>query len=128
MIREASTSSSSESNFTDPESPTEKTLNLTVTKLQQLDLISDLPTLHIARYENVNLDGGESSDEMPIVMKSESENGSDKGIFSVSRVKKVELSEISLASDICATCKSFVSRVCEHSFQFIPFHDLPCDC
>lgn len=96
MIREAPTTSSSESNFTDPESPAH---NLSVSKLEQLELISELPKLQIVRFENVSLGGRElSCDEMPIVKKSEVENGSDKGIFSVSRVKKVELSEISLAT------------------------------
>lgn len=96
VIREAPTSSSSESNFTDPE--TEKTLNLTVAKLEQLDLVGDLPKLEIFRHENVNFS---PLYEMPIVKSSEMENGT-KGFFgNVSRVKKVELSEISLASDIC---------------------------
>jgi hypothetical protein len=53
-------------------------------------------------------------EEMPIVKSSEVENGA-KGFFgNVSRVKKVELSEISLASDICATC--------EYSWENSPLH------
>lgn len=50
-----------------------------------------------------------NNDEMPIVKNNgdstQSENGMDKSIFSVSRVKKVELSEMPLASDICSTRK-----------------------
>lgn len=106
VIREPPTTSSSESNFTDPESPT-KTFNLTITKLEQLDLISDLPTLQVVRHESVSFDGEASV--MPIVKKKSEngtpENGIDKGIFSVSRVKKVELPEIPLATDICQTRK-----------------------
>lgn len=104
MICEAPTTSGSESNFTDPESHVDKTIILTFSSLEQFELVSDLKQLQIVRFENVSLDG--STDEMPIVKKNDVENGSDKGIFSVSRVKKVELSEISLASDICAACKS----------------------
>jgi hypothetical protein len=104
VIREAPTSSSSDSNFTDPE--TDQTLHLTVVKLQQLDLIRDQLKLEICRHENVNFFPCE---EMPIVKSSEVENGT-KGFFgNVSRVKKVELSEISLASDICAACEYFIS-------------------
>lgn len=105
VIREAPTSSSSDSNFTDPES--EKTLLLTIAKLEQLDLVRDHPKLAICRHENVNLFPG---DEMPIVKSSEVENGA-KGFFSnVSRVKKVELSEIPLVSDICAACEYSVGN------------------
>lgn len=105
--REAPATSSSESIFTDPESETnegekETSFNLTITKLEQLDLISDRPQLQIVRYETINFDGATSDDEMPIVKSSsEQENGTDKGIFSVSRVKKVELSELPLTTDIC---------------------------
>lgn len=106
MISEAPTTSSSESNFTDPESPT-RTFNLTITKLEQFDLISDLPTLQIVRHEQVSVDGEASN--MPIVKKKSEngtpESGADKGIFSVSRVKKVELPEIPLTTDICQTRK-----------------------
>lgn len=48
------------------------------------------------------------NDKMPIVKNGDSsqpENGVDKSMFSVSRVKKVELSEMPLASDICSTRK-----------------------
>lgn len=94
MIREAPTTSSSESIFTDPESPT-TILNLTISQLEQLELTSELPRLQIERHEQINFDGG----TMPIVKKpSSEENGSDKGIFSVSRVKKVELAEIPLTT------------------------------
>lgn len=108
MIREAPTTSSSESNFTDPESPTQ-TFNLTITKLEQFDLISDQPTLQVVRHEQVSVDGAIS--DMPIVKKKSEngtpENGTDKGIFSVSikKVKKVELAEIPLTTDICQTRK-----------------------
>lgn len=112
MIREAPTSSSSESNFTDPESPAhaDKPLhNLTVTKLEQLDLHGEQRKLQVVHNESINFEGkrNEEVEEMPIVKK-KNENGSpengaaDKGIFSVSRVKKVELSEIPMN---CSTCK-----------------------
>lgn len=95
MIREAPTSSSSESNFTDPHSPddTDRTLELTVKKLEHLDL---------SNHETLIVDGGatDSENEMPIVKKSgengQQENGNDRGMFNVSRVKRVELSEIPL--------------------------------
>lgn len=106
MIREAPTTSSSESNFTDPESPTNN-LNLTITKLEQLNLIGDLTTLQIVQHDSVRRESTE--DDMPIVKKSSQngtpENGTDKGIFTVSRVKKVELSEIPLTTDICQSRK-----------------------
>lgn len=52
----------------------------------------------------------DKENEMPIVKSSngdtpQQENGVDKSMFSVSRVKKVELSEIPRASDICSTRK-----------------------
>lgn len=114
MIREAPTSSSSESIFTDPDSQYDenKTLNLVVTKLEQLNLVSTQPNLRVVHHESVNLSGDSESDEMPIKKKAQQNNennGSDKGIFSVSRVKKVELAEIPLASDICATRKHLSS-------------------
>lgn len=110
VIREAPTSSSSESIFTDPEnSDVDQTINLTITKLEQLSLVNDQPNLQIVHHEQVNYNGGSTStaDEMPIVKKNgeigQQENGgTDKGIFSVSRVKKVELPEIPHATDICA--------------------------
>lgn len=115
MIREAPTTSSSGSNFTDPESPLDEdvteNINLTIKKLEQLCLDSYQKNLQVVRHEPINVDGTVSEDcgQMPIVKKSSDhaqlENGNDKGIFSVSRVKKVELSEIPLATDICATCK-----------------------
>jgi hypothetical protein len=83
--------------------------HLQIVKLQSLEL---LPTLEVVSNESLNISVKENNeittDEMPIVKKngenSQQENGcSDKGIFSVSRVKKVELSEIPLASDICST-------------------------
>lgn len=110
VIREAPTTSSSESNFTDPESQyhEEDVFNLTITKLESLSLISELPTLQLVHYEPISVDGVIDTDEMPIVKSTvEPENaGSDKGIFSVSRVKKVELSELPLnTTDICSTRK-----------------------
>lgn len=117
VIREAPTTSSSDSDFTDPDSqPNDEVtenLNLTIKKLEQLSFCGDQQNLQIVRHESLNFDGESSSEEcveMPILKKRleqvQPENGNDKGIFSVSRVKKVELSEIPLATDICATCKS----------------------
>jgi hypothetical protein len=89
-------------------------LHLQIVKLQSYEL---LPTLNFVSNESLNNSvNEESSDIMPIVKNSNGENsqengcgggGVDKGIFSVSRVKKVELSEIPLASDICSTRKFF---------------------
>lgn len=111
MIREAPTTSSSESIFTDPENNDgDKTYNLTITKLEHLNLVSDQSSLQIVHHEHINFDGGSlaTADEMPIVKKNgehgQQENGTDKGIFSVSRVKKVELPEIPLA-DICSAAR-----------------------
>lgn len=60
------------------------------------------------RNESFNVNGIErdfdDKEDMPIVKNRTAPNGqdgSDKGIFNVSRIKKVELSEIPLASDIC---------------------------
>lgn len=131
MIREAPTSSSSESNFTDPESHFDedvaKTLRLTITKLEQLDIVSDLPPLNVVHYEAISLDGG--AEAMPIVKSNSEENGCDKGIFSVSRVKKVELPERKLPTDICAARKKPLERRISHIsraeiVQLIPLHDL----
>lgn len=127
VIREAPTTSSSESNFTDPESPVNNSHNLTITKLEQLDLISELPKLQIVRHENVSLCAQESTDEMPIVKKSETENGGDKGIFSVSRVKKVELSEISLATRKFISHFFFVSENSLNLFHLTTFPSLTND-
>lgn len=111
MIREAPTSSSSESNFTDPESPAHADdplhSSLTVTKLVQLDLQGEQRKLQVVHNESINFEGKRNEvEEMPIKKKNENgspENGAaDKGIFSVSRVKKVELSEIPMN---CTTCK-----------------------
>ena len=115
MTREAPTSISSDSNFSDPDSrpfddDVTDNINLTIRKLEQLSLNSSQQDLQIVQHEPLNYFGGFSREEqMPIVKKSgehiQPENGNDKGIFSVSRVKKVELSEIPLATDICATRK-----------------------
>lgn len=83
--------------------------NLTITKLESLELAREVPSLDFVHYEPVSFQSSEFV--MPIVKKNgenghPNENGSDKGMFSVSRVKKVELSEISLATDICSTRKS----------------------
>jgi hypothetical protein len=122
VIREEPTSSSSESNFTDPQSPddTERTLRAAIVKLSQLDVIGD---------ESLTFDGGstESIDEMPIV-NGQTENGSDRGIFSVSRVKKVELSEIPLdISTAGETVKSISTREVHFSHSGVKnaqLHDL----
>lgn len=125
MIREAPTTSSSESIFTDPENDdVDKTINLTITKLQQLNLISNQPSLQVVHQEHVNFEGksSESSDEMPIVKKNsengQQENGTDKGIFSVSRVKKVELPEIPLATDICSAARKLPLEVLMRRNEF----------
>jgi hypothetical protein len=126
VIREEPTSSSSESNFTDPQSPddTERTLRAAIVKLSQLDVIGD---------ESLNFDGGstERVDEMPIVKSGENgqtENGNDRGIFSVSRVKRVELSEIPLdISSAGETVKSISTREVHFSHSCVKnaqFHDL----
>lgn len=88
--------------------------HLQIVKLESLELLPSLQQCNeslntVNSNENINEDN-----KMPIVKKNgenSQENGCggggvDKGIFSVSRVKKVELSEISLASDICTTRKS----------------------
>jgi hypothetical protein len=73
--------------------------------------ISKLANLQIVQHESINF----QPSDMPIPKKNGSENGQqqengiDKGIFSVSRVKKVELSEIPLATDICSTRKFSVT-------------------
>lgn len=112
VIREAPTTSSSESNFTDPESQhyyedQDEFFNLTVTKLESLSLVNDQATLC---YEPISI----NNDEMPIVKTASVEaadNGGDKGIFSVSRVKKVELSELPLnTTNMCSTRKNRLSH------------------
>lgn len=112
VIREAPTTSSSESVFTDPENnDVDNTINLTITRLEQLNLVSNQPNLQIVQHEQLNFDGQSESEaeEMPIVKKiggsGQQENGTDKGIFSVSRVKKVELPEIPLVTDICSAAR-----------------------
>lgn len=106
--------------------------NLTITKLEPLELAREVPSLNIVHYEPVSF---QSEVEMPIVKKTaengHQENGTDKGMFSVSRVKKVELSEIPLASDICSTRKSPLDRMYASWKEFLTFlcemlsHDLP---
>lgn len=87
-----------------------KFANLTITTLESLQLSSELLSLDFVDYEPVSL--RQSEEEMPILKKNaengQQENGTDKGMFSVSRVKKVELSEIPLASDICSRKSSHV--------------------
>lgn len=110
----------------------EKFANLTVTILESLELERDLPSLDFVHYEPVSFQPSEV--EMPILKKNaengQQENGIDKGMFSVSRVKKVELSEIPLATDICSTRKSPLDRMLEgkkfsHSYVEMLSHDLP---
>lgn len=140
MIREAPTTSSSGSNFTDPDSQpyddVTDNINLTIEKLEQL---SNQHNLQVVRHERVNCAGessAEEAEEMPIVRKNNQhvqlENVNDKGIFSVSRVRKVELSEIPLATDICATRKNpkpvrSSHRREEISHNSISLRDLPHD-
>lgn len=112
------------------------TQSLSVRKLEQFDIVSDggrkYENLQIVCNEAINVDSEcvkveEEEGEMPIVRNGSSSSRSnglhhhhhhgdsgsdkDKAMFNVSRVKKVELSEIPLATDICssactaATCK-----------------------
>lgn len=112
IIREHITPSSCDTIFTDAVSSIatgtyERPLNLSVQKLEQFDIATETQTLQIVKNESINLEGKyreEEELEMPIVKNSSSngqQEGSDKGIFNVSRVKKVELSEIPLSTDIC---------------------------
>lgn len=96
---------------------------LTIQKLSPLEVkpgkSSDSDVrFQIVKCETINISGDDISikdvsdenNKMPIVrnnMSSEicQDNGADKGMFNVSRIKKVELSEISLAPDICTTRK-----------------------
>ncbi|CRK93999.1 CLUMA_CG007525, isoform A [Clunio marinus] len=81
-----------------------KAFNLTITKLEQLELIEADETIRKVKNDQLEFQNKETDiRNMPIVKKNEQENGEDKGMFSVSRVKKVELPEISLSNDICAT-------------------------
>lgn len=127
IIREHTTPSSCDTVFTDAISsvslsnlninnnnPNYQNQNLTITKLEQLDIESDvLNKLEIVRNDPISvldiIKIRTEEGEMPIVKNSSSTNGqqdgSDKGIFHVSRIKKVELSEIPLASDICNTTR-----------------------
>ncbi|CAG9798032.1 unnamed protein product [Chironomus riparius] len=118
IIREHVTPSSADTVFTDAVSTVSQqnnnnyiSQNLSVTKLEQFDIASDILKCEIVRNESFNVDGIErdfEDEDMPIVKNSTSngQDGSDKGIFNVSRIKKVELSEIPLASDICNNASS----------------------
>ncbi|KAG5675766.1 hypothetical protein PVAND_005643 [Polypedilum vanderplanki] len=125
IIREHATPSSCDTYFTDAASSSicEKVnfQNLTVTKLEQFDIFGDKKTLQIIRNESINLDSEcveEVGGKMPIVRNGSSSNGrklhtdasdKDKGMFNVSRVKKIELSEIPLATDICTSSLTSVA-------------------
>lgn len=88
-------------------------ISIDLTTKNDDDENSSVNNLEVVSNEslNINVNNNEEEfliDEMPIVKNNNNsgdnsqENG-DKSIFSVSRVKKVELSEIPLASDICST-------------------------
>lgn len=120
VVREPPTSSSSsDSIFTDPslKSPQyneakKSPSKLTITKLEPFNFHPEpLVDLQIYRNDSINVSSEQEEDleenEMPIVrnkMCSDSDNSLDKSIFNVSRVKKVELSEIPLnKTDICSS-------------------------
>lgn len=123
VVREPPTSSSSsDSIFTDPasshQSPTKhkakkSPLKLTITKLDPFNFHPEpFVDLQICKNDSINVSSEEQEEgleenEMPIVrnkMCSDSDNSLDKSIFNVSRVKKVELSEIPLnKTDICSS-------------------------
>ena len=121
VVREPPTSSSSsDSIFTDPASLQSPQYNkakksppkLTITKLESFNFHPvPLVDLQIYKNDSLNVSSEQEEDledyEMPIVrnkMYSDSDNGLDKSIFNVSRVKKVELSEIPLnKTDICSS-------------------------
>ncbi|XP_070509313.1 protein cappuccino-like isoform X2 [Chironomus tepperi] len=118
IIREHITPSSCDTVFTDAVSSVSQLnnnnyiqQNLSVTKLEQFDIASDIhKKCEIVRNESFNVNGIErdlEDEDMPIKnSKANGQDGSDKGIFNVSRIKKVELSEIPLASDICNNASS----------------------
>lgn len=123
VVREPPTSSSSsDSIFTDPASSHQSPqkykakkspLKLTITKLDPFNFHPEpLVDLQIYKNDSINFSSEEQEEdlevnEMPIVrnkMCSDSDNSLDKSIFNVSRVKKVELSEIPLnKTDICSS-------------------------
>lgn len=94
----------------------EKTLlqNLLVTKLEQFDILGESQNSQIKCNESL-----EDDDEMPIIKNNsvvkKTANGSDasdKGMFNVSRVKKVELSEIPLdiSTAAAAAARKFILK------------------
>lgn len=117
VVREPPTSSSSsDSIFTDPslKSPQynkakKSPSKLTITKLEPFNFHPE-PLVDL-QNDSINDSSEQEEDleenEMPIVrnkMCSDSDNSLDKSIFNVSRVKKVELSEIPLnKTDICSS-------------------------
>lgn len=115
MIREQhfGTPSSSDSIFVDAfsspitESRTLRSLN--VTKLEQFDIVSESHN----EFSPLNIPcGGDAKtvNEMPIVKNSNGQSDAvDKGIFNVSRIKKVELSEIPL--DITSARKFIIPLI-----------------
>lgn len=93
----------------------EKTLlqNLLVTKLEQFDILGESQNSQIKCNESLE----EDDDEMPIIKNNsvvkKNTNGSDasdKGMFNVSRVKKVELSEIPLDISTAAAARKFILK------------------
>lgn len=84
-----------------------------ISKLEQFNLLEESQKLQQQRNESlVNITDIDNQSEMPIIKNSTSTangsvaDGNDKGIFNVSRVKKVELCEIPL--DITSTCKFII--------------------
>jgi len=103
VIRETVTSSSSDSNYCDPASEA-RSVELSIYNCAPIEIRS-LPDLRVIRYEPISIDPSPQTEKaMPIVKRNDHqqqqqpENGIDKGMFNVSRVKKVELSEMPKAN------------------------------
>lgn len=130
VVREPPTSSSSsDSIFTDPASLQSPQYNkskilplkLTITNLEPFNFHPEpLVDLQICKNDSINVSSEQEDsedledNEMPIVrnkMCSDSDNNLDKSIFNVSRVKKVELSEIPLnKTEMCSSkFKEFIT-------------------
>lgn len=128
IIREHATSSSCDTIFTDaisslsPFAASDRNnnfveQNLTITEVVHVDIASATDAEHNDSINVNETDIEKQQEEMPIVKKNLSTNGQqdagDKGIFNVSRIKKVELSEIPLASDICSNTGKLTRFSCK---------------
>jgi hypothetical protein len=92
--------------FSSPVSSLSRTFaGLNVTKLEQFDIVSE------SHNESLNAPGGDATlNEMPIVKNGNGQSdAADKGMFNVSRIKKVELSEIPL--DIASARKFIIPLI-----------------